>query len=298
MTVRTRTVTIPSEGATLTGEVFLPADAADGARLPAVVVTGSWTTVRQQMSNLYARHLAEQGYLALTFDFRGYGDSEGEPRDYESPELKIRDIHNAVTFLASYPLADSGRIGALAVCASSGYTAVNAATDARVRSMALIAPWLHDADLVQAIYGGPEGVRQRIEAGERATTLWRETGQVEYVPAVSATDPGAAMYGPFDYYLDCDRGAIPQWGNRFAIMAWPGWLAFDPIAVAPEIQTPTLLVHSEDAAVPDGARRFHADLAGAKQIIWTTGEQFDFYDREPAVKAAVDAVAAHFASTL
>ncbi|MBT2224358.1 alpha/beta hydrolase [Nonomuraea sp. NEAU-A123] len=291
-------MTFTSEGETLRGEVHLPSSAPEGTRLPAVVVTGSWTTVRQQMPALYARRLAERGYLALAFDFRGYGDSTGSPRDLESPVQKAADIHQAVTFLTGHPQADPDRIGALALCAGAGYAAVNAAGDDRVRSLALVAPWLHDATLVEALYGGPEGVAQLMKTGQDAERHWRQTGEVTYVPAVSATDPDAAMYGPFDYYLNPERGAIPQWGNRFAVMAWPGWLTFDPIAVAPKIHTPTLLVHSEEAAIPDGARRFHDALAGPKALVWTSGTQLDFYDQEPHVTTAVDAAVDHFTATL
>jgi len=297
MSIRTEQIRFDSDGATLTGEVFLPGDAT--SPLAAVAVTGSWTTVRQQMPTLYARHLAERGYLALAFDFRGFGDSDGQPRDYESPELKTRDIHHAVTALTAHPLADPGRIGALAVCASSGYTATNAITDTRVRSLALIAPWLHNAELVTTLYGGSQGVAQRIDAGEQAAQLWRETGQVRYVPAASTTDPHAAMYGPsIDYYLNPTRGAIPQWSNRFAVMSWPDWLTFDPIALAPQIHTPTLLVHSNNAALPEGAHRFHTHLAGPKHIIWTTGTQFDFYDQHPTITHAIHAADTHFTTTL
>ncbi|WP_228806646.1 hypothetical protein [Nocardia cyriacigeorgica] len=56
--------------------------------------------------------------------------------------------------------------------------------------------------------------------------------------------------------------------------------------------------HNEDAAIPDGARRFHAGLAWSEDIVWTEGTQFDFYDQEPQVTIAVDAVAAHFQRTL
>ncbi|WP_206781945.1 alpha/beta hydrolase [Bailinhaonella thermotolerans] len=280
------------------GEVYLPSGARPEGGFPAVVVTGSWTTVRQQMPALYARRLAERGHLALAFDFRGYGDSSGTPRDVESPDQKAADIRNAVTFLAGHAQADPGRIGALGLCAGAGYTAAAAARDERLRSLALVAPWLHDAELVEALYGGPEGVAVRRKAGEEAARRWRETGEVTYVPAVSTTDPEAAMYGPFDYYLDPRRGAVPQWCNRFAVMAWPGWLAFNPIAAAPEIHAPALLVHSEAAAIPEGARRFHEALAGPKEFVWTTGGQLDFYDQEPAVTTAVDAAVDHFTATL
>jgi hypothetical protein len=57
-------------------------------------------------------------------------------------------------------------------------------------------------------------------------------------------------------------------------------------------------VHSQDAAIPDGARRFHAGLAGPKDILWTQGTRFDVYDQEPQVAVAADTAAAHFARTL
>ncbi|MGW4327966.1 hypothetical protein ACWEKR_18950 [Nocardia sp. NPDC004573] len=81
-------------------------------------------------------------------------------------------------------------------------------------------------------------------------------------------------------------------------MSWVDWLTYDAIALAPKITQPTVLAHSEQAAIPDGARRFHDGLAGPKDIVWTPGTQFDFYDQEPQVTVAVDTVAAHFARTL
>jgi hypothetical protein len=75
-------------------------------------------------------------------------------------------------------------------------------------------------------------------------------------------------------------------------MAWTEWLTLDAIALAPEVRVPTLLVHSEDAAIPDGARRFHEALTCPKQIVWTDGTQFDFYDQPPTVDDAVERAAA------
>ena len=39
-------------------------------------------------------------------------------------------------------------------------------------------------------------------------------------------------------------------------------------------------------------------MKGQKDILWTEGEQTDFYDLEPQVTIAVQAVAKHFDSTL
>jgi len=294
--VTTERVRFPSGTNTLVGDLHRPVGATGPA--PAVVVTGSWTTVKEQMAGLYARRLAAEGLTTLVFDFTGYGQSQGPVRDLEDPAQKTTDIRAAVGFLTEADGVNAQRLGALAVCASAGYTVVNAADDARVASLALVAPWLHDPELVKPYYGGDEGVAARIRAGEVARAGFAATGIVDYVPAVSATDETAAMYGPYAYYLDPDRGAIPEWGARFAVMSWPGWLTYDPISVAGRVAQPVRIVHSRDGAVPAGTEQFHAALTDPEDIVWTDGQQLDFYDQPAQVDTAVAAVRAHFARTL
>ena len=36
--------------------------------------------------------LDERGYVALTFDYAHYGQSDGEPRQYEDPDEKLADL--------------------------------------------------------------------------------------------------------------------------------------------------------------------------------------------------------------
>ncbi len=282
-----------AEGDTLVADLFRPVDAPDGPA-PIVVVTGSWTTSKEQQANFYARQLAANGIAAFTFDFRGFGQSEGQPRDWENPARKAADINAAITFVAGLDRVDPDRIGGLGVCASAGYQAVNAATDERVGALGLIAPWLHDIDRVAPYYGGPDGVQARIELSRRAEARYRETGEVEFMPAISETDESAAMFGPFDYYLDPARGAVPEWDARLAVMSWEPWLRFNPIEVAPDITIPVQMVHSIDGAVPDGAEAFHEGLAGPKDLLWTDGGQLDFYDQPAQVAVATPAVVAHF----
>jgi uncharacterized protein len=166
---------------------------------------------------------------------------------------------------------------------------VEAASDRRVRALALVAPGLQDPEIVQARYGGPEGVAERITRGEAAQRRYRETGQVDYEPVVTPADPPAMT----DYFLNPERGGVARWSNRFAVMSWPEWVAFDPIAVASRITTPTLMIHSQEATQPEGARRFFARIAGPKTELWTGGVQFDFYDRDSHVTLAVDAIVDH-----
>ncbi|MFC4048097.1 alpha/beta hydrolase [Actinomadura syzygii] len=279
----------------LTGNLFLPGGTGPA---PGIVVAGTWTSVKEQMADRYAERLADRGFAALSFDFTGYGESEGEPRDYEAPELKVRDIHHAVTFLAGHSAVDATRLGALGVCAAAMYMSGNAVDDPRVRSLALVAPWLHDPEICREVYGGEEGVAGKLAEAARARTEYEATGVVEYVPVVSGSHLRAAMPFDIDFYLNPGRGGLAQWPNRFAVMEWREWLEYDSISLAPRLTQPVLLVHSEDAAIPDGARRFYAALPGPKEFLWIEGDQFAFYDQDPQVTTAVNAAAAHFTRTL
>lgn len=293
-------VTFQSEGKTLVGNLYLPASYKAGDKLPAIVVTGSWTTVKEQMAGTYAEELAKQGYAALAFDFRGFGESGGALRNFESPAAKVADIKNAVTFLQTVDAVDANRIAGLGICASAGYMAVAVAEDARIRGFVAIAPWIHDATLVNAIYGGEAAVQQKIAEGRAARSEFERTGRVAYVPAISTSDRSAAMFGQFDYYLNPERGAIPQWGNQFAVMSWAEWLTFSAMPQAAQIKVPTLFVHSEAAAIPDGARQFFNNIPGTtpKNFAWLPERsQFDFYDQEATVQQAIALVTEHLKTT-
>lgn len=130
-------VIFQSEGERLVGNLFLPTGHVEGKKIPGIVVGGSWLTVKEQMAGLYARRLSEQGFAALAFDFRNFGESGGEPRQYESSSTKTQDFKNALTFLQSQPNIEperiGGRIGGLSICASAGYMARAVAEDKKDR---------------------------------------------------------------------------------------------------------------------------------------------------------------------
>jgi pimeloyl-ACP methyl ester carboxylesterase len=293
-------VTFQSEGETLVGNLYLPATYKIGDKLPTVIVTGAWITIKEQMPALYAQKLAEQGFAAFAFDFRSYGESGGRLRNFESPTAKITDIKNAVSFLQTVDAVDGDRIAGLGICASAGYMAVATAEDSRIRALVTVAPWIHDPQIVNTVYGGEAAVQQRIAEGRAAEARFQQTGETDYVLATSATDPTAVMYGAIDYYQNPQRGAIPQWDNRFAVASWAEWLTFNPMPQAQNITVPTLFIHSENAAIPDGARQFFAAIPGDnKQFDWLENRtQFDFYDQEQTVNESITLITDRLKSTL
>jgi uncharacterized protein len=271
--------------------------AAGQSRQPGVVVTGSWLTVREQMPDLYAARLAAAGLTAVTFDFAGFGASPGQPRQTEIPARKMADLAAVTDTLRRSSLIDAHRLGALAVCASAQYTLAALAHGLPVGAFAAVAGWFHDLESIAPLYGGADGVAQKLRQASEATGTYLATGELITVPAYAAGDPGAGMSMEMDYYANPHRGAVPQWRNEMTAMSWQPWLTFDAFAALPAAGTPTLLVHSDDAVLPDNARRVADGLGRHATTLWTTGTQTDFYDQPTQVDTAVTAVLDHFTTT-
>lgn len=291
-----RPVVFPSQGDTLAGLLLLPDEAA--APCPALLVTGAWFTIKEQMPLRYAREMTKRGYATLVFDFRGFGESGGALRQRETPALKIEDVRAAAAFLKRQPEIDPARVGALGVCASAGYVVQAAVETADLRAVAVVAPWFQDAAIVEAVYGGADGVQALRRVGEQALAAQAEQGEPQFVPAASLDDRRALMFGA-PYYTEPQRGQIPAWRNEADLAFWPDWLDFDSLSAAPLLCQPFALVHSEAAAVPQGAHAFFDRVRAPKREMWLEQvSQFDFYDDDRAVGAACDVAAAHFGEWL
>lgn len=293
--VETRTVTFENAGTTLSGTLYLP-EGHDGSALPTVVVTGAWTTVEEQMPRVYAEEMVERGFAAFTFDFRGWGksgDLSQNVRFVESPDAKISDIEAAFEFVATLPEVDASQINGLGICASAGYMVDAVAGNDLVNRIGLVAPWLQNEDIVNAVYGGEEGVSGLIELSRTA-----EAAGGEIIPAAGPTGTEGVLM-PFDgYYVDPTRGAIPAYDNQWNNAGWEGWLTYHPADNPDRLTQPLAIVHSQAAAIPQGVRTFLSGFTGEATLqMLEDVTQFDFYDNPEDVTRAADTMAEHFSAT-
>ncbi|MEM8793734.1 MAG: alpha/beta hydrolase [Pseudomonadota bacterium] len=290
--VETRTMTFENEGAMLSGTLYLP-EGHDGSALPAVVVTGAWTSVEEQMPSIYAAEMVERGFAAFTFDFRGWGKSGDLPegaRFVESPAAKISDIRAAFDFVATLPEVDAARINGLGICASAGYMIDAVAGNDRVKRIGLVAPWLQNRELVEAVYGGSQGVESLIELSRAA-----EAAGGQIIPAAGPEGAEGVLMPIGGYYYEADRGAIPAYDNQWNNAGWEGWLTYHPADNPDRLTQPLAVVHSEAAAIPQGVRTFLEGFTGEATLqMLEDVTQFDFYDNPEDVTRAADTVAAHF----
>jgi dienelactone hydrolase len=281
-----------SDGKNVVGELYLP----DGdGRFGAAVLLGPLTSVKEQATEGYARALARRGWAALSFDPRYFGESAGEPRQYENPEAKIADVQNAVTFLSKHERVDPERVVAVGVCAGAGYMAGAVAQEQRFRAFGAVAGFYHDA-AQQLQWMGQETYQAALAKARKAREAWEAGGEAEHIPAVGKNgDVAMPLDEAFEYYGTDRGGNLGHYLNSFAIMSREKTLPYDAQSAASRIRVPTVLVHSEKALAPQLARAFYDQLNVDKQLFWLeSAGQIDFYDDPQLIEPATDHLVALF----
>jgi uncharacterized protein len=107
----TERVQFTSAGLKLAGLLHLPSDYRKGERRPAFLVLHGFGSRKDSDGMRIAAELyASLGYVALRFDFRGCGDSEGARGRVICLE-QVEDARAALEFLMDRPEVDAKRIG-------------------------------------------------------------------------------------------------------------------------------------------------------------------------------------------
>ncbi|MFE7332057.1 alpha/beta hydrolase [Streptomyces sp. NPDC057565] len=287
-------VEFSSDGYRLVGDLHLPEP---GTERGAVVLTGPFSGVKEQVTGYYAKRFAQRGYLALAFDHRNWGDSEGEPRQHEDASAKVSDLRNAVSFLAARPEVDPEKIAVCGVCLGGIYSVQLAAFDPRVKAVALVA----------AAYNNPGLIRDRFGAENFAALMGQfaqiaqrqsDTGEIEYWPAVNPEGMPAGNPGPepFEYY-GTERGAGSGWENRCTALSVLQELTLDVDAFLPLVTAPLLIVHgSGDQAIPvaDAEAAFAAAPEPKELLLLDTSNHIELYDDDSYVLPAIDRTVSFF----
>lgn len=118
-------------GITLVADMYEP-KAYEG-KLPAIAVCGPFGAVKEQSSGLYAQEMAKRGFLCIAFDPSFTGESGGEPRYMNSPDINVEDFQAAVDFLSVQDNVDSEKISIIGICGWGGMALQTACVDTRVK---------------------------------------------------------------------------------------------------------------------------------------------------------------------
>lgn len=243
-----RDIAFSAEGVTLRGWLYLPDSG--GPRFPVVVRAHGYSAVKEMALDSFGEVFAEGGVAALVYDNRGFGSSDGEPRQEIDPWAQVRDYRHAITFAQSLPEVDPQRVGVWGSSYSGGHVLVVGAIDRRVRCVVSQAPLISGLNLARRLIRSDQLAPTR--ALFDADRVARFGGGAPGMIAVVSNDPSVPCALPtadaYDFFTEAARDRAPSWKNEVTLRSVEMFVEYEPGDYIDKIgPTPLLMVvASED----------------------------------------------------
>ena len=242
-------------GITLAADLYKPKNAS--GKLPAIAVSGPFGAVKEQVSGRYAQGLAERGFLTIAFDPSFTGESGGEPRNINSPDINTEDFQAAVDYLISRDDVDASKVGICGICGWGGFALNTAAIDTRIKATVTVTMY----DMSRVTAKGYNDSADNLEARRAMRKAMNDqrikdfkAGHPTYQAVLPNPDELTADSPQFlrDYvsFYKTPRGyhkRSPGSNNGWAITAALSLLNTKLLAYANEIESAVMVVHGEKA---------------------------------------------------
>ena len=274
----------------IAADIYFPANYDPAEKYAAIIVGHPFGGVKEQTSGLYARKLAELGYVTLAFDASYYGESGGYPRHMESPEVRVEDFSAAVDFLSNYPAVDTGRIGVIGICGGGCYSVSAAQIDHRIKALGTISMY----DMGRARRQGVNDVttyEQRMETldaiGSQRTAEFGGSIRRDIRALPEKVDASTPQYAlDFLDYYDTPRGKHPNSTGYYSYTSLAPMMNFFPFAQIETISPrPLLFIVGEKAVSAYFSEDAYVKAAEPKELFVVPGAtHVDLYDRPEYLK--------------
>ena len=264
-----------SGGHKLAADLYMPDEKISSPR-PAVVALHGWTGIKTFLVNEIARRFAAQGYIALAFDYRGYGESDG-PRHELNPLEQVEDSRNAFTFLSTLEEVDGDRIGAVGVSFGGGIGLAMAARDPRLCCLSCNGTVSDGESWMRSLRREWEWIAFQAELREDRVSRVL-TGESK---RVSPWDILLPAPDPTNFIKNNEKN-IPGFKSTLPLASADAVIEFKPVLDAQHVQCPVRLIHAKtDPLVPtEQSTRVYDRLPGKKSLILIpVPERMDLYQK-------------------
>ncbi|MDA8138982.1 MAG: alpha/beta fold hydrolase [Desulfobacteraceae bacterium] len=241
-------------------------------RPPVVVMAHGFGGQRWMRLPAYAERFAQRGLAVFVFDYRGFNDSQGQPRNYVNPTRHIKDWTAAVAHVRTLEMVDTRRIALWGTSFSAGHVMVIAARDPDMSAIVLQVPFTDGATTalnyslpfqLKCIYHGLRDLLAAFFTGKRHHVLiaGKPDGAFGMMSTPDAFDGMLKVMGVTD--------ASEYEQHNFC----PADIAFTltfyrPVRHAKKITCPALVIGAEKDSLfpPDGPRKAAKKMNNATYI--------------------------------
>ena len=237
-------------GITLVGDLYEPKK--QEGKLSAIAVCGPFGAVKEQASGLYAMTMAERGFVTLAFDPSFTGESGGEPRFVNSPDINTDDFSSAVDYLSLKENVNPEKIGIIGICGWGGLAINTAAQDPRIKATVTVT--MYDMSRVTALgYNDTTTEDQRYETKKQLCAQRLEDYKSGTYKRAGGLPDKLPEDAPLFLKQYCDFYKTPRGYHKNALASTQGWnitagislMNTKLLAYANEIRNAVLVIHGE-----------------------------------------------------
>jgi hypothetical protein len=253
-----------SEGLRLVGDVYDPDDLGPAERRAGIVLCHGYTGVKDIYLPDNARVLNEAGYVVLTFDYKGWGDSEGS-RSRLAPYSRVADVQAALTFLGTLPQVDPARLGIYGTSYGGATVVWTGAIDARVKCVVSVVG-IGDGTRWMRSVRRPDEFHDLLARAGRDRIKRAQDGKSEFVPREEILLPdrqSAQISAAARRNNPAAVGTIPLEYVDETLEFSPEWVV-DRIA-----PRPVLFITTDDDRLvpPEESRQLYARAGEPKKLV-------------------------------
>ncbi len=268
-------ITIWVDGVRLAGNLWKPSDLGKAEKRPALLMVHGWGGLKSHLNQAYAPQFADMGYIVLTFDYRGWGESDGklirvgnkpedageeftvkvkEVRTIVDPLDQLEDIRAAHAYLVGEPQVDAKRLAVWGSSLGGGLALQTAATlpgfKVLITQIGSVNPRADDSDAEDYPLSPINMMRLRSAVSR---------GELPPFPG-----PDGAIEG---------LNGFPDWHR---------YVRYDPFATADQLTAATLIIDAVDEELFDNTTNgaaLYAKLKNRVKVRYESlpGKHYDIY---------------------
>jgi fermentation-respiration switch protein FrsA (DUF1100 family) len=282
-------VTFPSGGLRCAAWLYRPQTA--DQRVPCVVMGHGFSATRHERMPAFAERFVAAGAAVLCFDYRHFGDSEGEPRQLLDIAKQQADWRAAIAYARSLDGVDPDRIALWGSSFSGGHVLAVGADDGRVAAVISQVPFTDGLATARAL-----GVAANLRVTPHAVyDLARALiGRSPHlIPATAPPGETGVMTTP-----DAEpgmRAVVPEgstWRNEVTPRVFLRVPLYRPGRRAQDLRCPLFMaVATQDVLTPPGPAATYARQAGDHELHEYDAEHFAVYVGEDFERLVADETA-------
>jgi cephalosporin-C deacetylase-like acetyl esterase len=271
--------------------LYLPTDLS--IPVPCVILNNGFGGTKDIVLERYALRFRDAGLAVISYDYRYFGESEGEPRQLFSMSAQIADCKGAITFARGRPEIDPQRIAIWGTSAGGGYGLYIAAKDSHISCViAQCAGLDSDEDAEMALEREGIGFFLRLLMHAQRDKGRMRFGLSEHkIPIVGRSGTLAMLRAPGAF-----EGYSQLVNNRFINEVCARVLlmtdGFNPIDYAPRVKCPVLIqiCEKDNLVSPRSGLNTAEKLGQYAEVKQYPIGHFDIYTGDDFERAVTDQI--------